>query len=280
MMPSALPTRFAHWAMPLILAAAGWIHSAGAQAPVSSWNAHRDFYFDSTCTANNAPAWAGAKAPSATGSAWGYYAANANGNGFPSQIGSYFGASSLYPMANHNPAGGGSPAGTQVDAYDAADGVNFARYARQFEGKTFSVGSFNRPWFPGAPGHPGGGSAVWLQAAWLDNPAGEGIATVLTWTAPSAGTFSFNGSFQIGQNGENSAASTAIVASTEEVLLARSTPAMGSNQPFKFEKTFKKGDTVQFQVGTGCKIGAAVGLNVEVTSSVKDNGTKQKEPKS
>ncbi|NBQ55218.1 MAG: hypothetical protein EBU36_00945 [Verrucomicrobia bacterium] len=105
-MPSALPTRFAHWAMPLILAAAGWIHSAGAQAPVSSWNAHRDFYFDSTCTANNAPAWAGAKAPSATGSAWGYYAANANGNGFPSQIGSYFGASSLYPMANHNPAGG------------------------------------------------------------------------------------------------------------------------------------------------------------------------------
>jgi uncharacterized protein YneR len=54
---------------------------------------------------------------------------------------------------------------------------------------------------------------------------------------------------------------------------------MGSNQAFKFEKTLKKGDTVQFQVGTGGKIGAAVGLNVEVTSAVKDNEAQKKEPK-
>ena len=267
------------WGMVLILAVGG-VDSSQAQSSVSKWNAHRDFYFDSTSTANNSPAWAGAKSPSAAGSAWGYYAANANGNGFPSQIGTYFGASSLYPMANHNPAGGGAPAGTEADAYDAANGANFARYARQFEGKTFSVGSFERPWFEAAPGYPAGGGAVWLQAAWLGSATGEGLATVLTWTAPSAGTFSFNGSFQIGQNGENSAASTAIVASTDEVLLARSTPAMGSNQAFKFEKTLKKGDTVQFQVGTDCKVGAAVGLNVEVTSSVKDNDTPKKEPKS
>ena len=267
------------WGMVLILAMGG-VDSSRAQSSVSKWNAHRDFYFDSTSTANNSPAWAGAKSPSAAGSAWGYYGANANGNGFSSQIGAYFGASSLYPMANHNPAGGGAPAGTEVDAYDAGNGANFARYARQFEGKTFSVGSFERPWFEAAPGYPTGGNAVWLQAAWLGNPAAEGLATVLTWTAPSAGTFSFNGSFQIGQNGENSAASTAIVASTDEVLLARSTPAMGSNQAFKFEKTLKKGDTVQFQVGTDCKVGAAVGLNVEVTSSVKENDTKKKEPKS
>lgn len=267
------------WGIVLILAIVG-VHSSQAQSSVSKWNAHRDFYFDSTSTANNAPAWMGAKAPSAAGSAWGYYGANANGNGFPTQIGSYFGTPSLYPLANHNPAGGGAPAGAEVDAFDFGDGANFARYARQFEGKTFSVGSFDRPWFEAAPGYPAGGGAVWLQAAWLDNPAAEGLATVLTWTAPSAGTFRFSGSFQIGNNGENSAASTAIVASTEEVLLARSTPAMGSNQPFKLEKTFKKGDTVQFQVGTGGKIGAAVGLNVEVTSSVKDSGTKQKEPKS
>ena len=267
------------WGMVLILAMGG-VDSSRAQSSVSKWNAHRDFYFDSTSTANNSPAWAGAKSPSAAGSAWGYYAANANGNGFPSQIGTYFGASSLYPMANHNPAGGGAPAGTEADAYDAANGANFARYARQFEGKTFSVGSFERPWFEAAPGYPAGGGAVWLQAAWLGSATGEGLATVLTWTAPSAGTFSFNGSFQIGQNGENSAASTAIVASTDEVLLARSTPAMGSNQAFKFEKTLKKGDTVQFQVGTDCKVGAAVGLNVEVTSSVKENDTPKKEPKS
>ena len=267
------------WGMVLILAMGG-VDSSRAQSSVSKWNAHRDFYFDSTSTANNSPAWAGAKSPSAAGSAWGYYAANANGNGFPSQIGTYFGASSLYPMANHNPAGGGAPAGTEADAYDAANGANFARYARQFEGKTFSVGSFERPWFEAAPGYPAGGGAVWLQAAWLGSATGEGLATVLTWTAPSAGTFSFNGSFQIGQNGENSAASTAIVASTDEVLLARSTPAMGSNQAFKFEKTLKKGDTVQFQVGTDCKVGAAVGLNVEVTSSVKDSDNKKKEPKS
>ena len=267
------------WVMVLTLAMGG-VHSSQAQASVSKWDAHRDFYFDSASTANNAPAWAGAKSPSAAGSAWGYYAANANGNGFPSQIGSYFGTSSLYPMANHNPAGGGSPAGTEVDAFDLADGANFARYARQFEGKTFSVGSFERPWFEAAPGYPSGGNAVWLQAAWLENPTGEGIATVLTWTAPSAGTFRFAGSFQIGNNGENSAASTAIVASTDEVLLARSTPAMGSNQAFKFEKTLKKGDTVQFQVGTDCKIGAAVGLNVEVTSAVKGNDIQKKEPKS
>ena len=267
------------WGMVLILAMGG-VDSSRAQSSVSKWNAHRDFYFDSTSTANNSPAWAGAKSPSAAGSAWGYYGANANGNGFPPQIGTYFGASSLYPMANHNPAGGGAPAGTEADAYDAANGANFARYARQFEGKTFSVGSFERPWFEAAPGYPAGGGAVWLQAAWLGSATGEGLATVLTWTAPSAGTFSFNGSFQIGQNGENSAASTAIVASTDEVLLARSTPAMGSNQAFKFEKTLKKGDTVQFQVGTDCKVGAAVGLNVEVTSSVKDNDTPKKEPKS
>ena len=126
--------------------------------------------------------------------------------------------------------------------------------SRQFEGKTFSIGSFDRPWFEAAPGYPTGGGAVWLQAAWLGSATGEGLAAVVTWTAPAAGTYSFNGSFQIGQNGENSAASTAIVDSTEKVLLARSTPAMGSNQPFKFEKAFKKGETVQFQVG---KIGRA-----------------------
>ena len=267
------------WGIGLIVAFGG-IHWSQSQSSVSKWNAHRDFYFDSTSTANNAPAWMGAKAPSAAGSAWGYYGANANGNGFPSQIGTYFGTPSLYPLANHNPAGGGAPAGTEADAFDFADGANFARYARQFEGKNFSVGSFDRPWFEAAPGYPAGGGAIWLQAAWLGSATGEGLAAVVTWTAPAAGTYSFNGSFQIGQNGENSAVSTAIVDSTEKVLLARSTPAMGSNQPFKFEKAFKKGDTVQFQVGTDCKVGAAVGLNVEVTSSVKDSGTKQKETKS
>ena len=246
---------------------------------ITSWNALRDFYFDSTNYAQNGGSWAGATNPLATagGSAWGYYAANCNKDGgFPSQIGTYFPSGNntaanqvLYALANYRPLGtgqgqiAGGVAGSG-DAYNPTGGFGFARYEDKFGWKV-SLGAFAKPWFDGAPGFSTDAKGgIWMQAGLSNQSDREGICPVVTWTAPVSGIYDFKGSFQIGNNGSGAGASIAIVDSRGGAPLPRLSAEMGKDYPFSFRRVLSQGSVVQFQVGSDYKFGAAVGLNADV----------------
>jgi hypothetical protein len=114
-----------------------------------------------------------------------------------------------------------------------------------------------------------------MQANSIGNPNAEGIAPVVTWTAPYSGIYDFKGSFQVGINGldVDNGASIAIVASTGSNPMSKVSATQGMDYPFAFRRTLNQGDVIQFQVGTDFKVGAAVGLNADVTR-VGDVGQK------
>lgn len=233
------------------------------RAQITSWNAYSNFYLSPT-----AAGWGGATNPSAAGAAWGYYAANVNGFGFPTGIGSYFtptgagiGSQNMYQYSDVAPIGAGTVVGSP--GYANAEGQNFGYYADTFSWGS-SLGRYDTPWFGGAPGLSQGlTNLIWFQSGWLGGGASEGIAPVLTWTAPTNGTFVFNGLFVSGDQAANSAA-VAIVDSLSQVLLSRTVLNNDSTQTFSFTNTYNLGDTVQFQVGNNFSLGNVVGLQLEV----------------
>ena len=257
-----------------------------AQDLPTSWHAYNDFYFDSTSTNNSVSSWTGAKSPSTAGRAWGYYIANANGGTFPNQIGSYFtpgvlGASgpatnnALYAMANYQPLGVGNEQGAGFseanDAWYATGGKGTAVYKDKYSLGS-SIGSFDVPWYSSAPGYAsGGGSGIWMQAGWLNNPSAEGICPVVTWTAPYPGVYKFQGSFVVADNGTTGGPNNlpqttlAIVDSKGGKPMPRNFVAQGSTHSFSFTKVMNAGDVIQFQVGSAYQVGAAVSLNANVT---------------
>ena len=233
--------------------------SGHAAPPVTSWNPYDDFYL-SPATAG----WGGATSPSSAGSSWGYYMGNVNGFGFPLQIGSYFtpdqsgsGSQSMYSYSSQSPLGSASLLGLSL--WDPTGGAGFARYTDN-QGWGSSLGRYDNAWFSGAPAM---NNAMWMQSGWLGGGASEGIAPVLTWTAPSTGTYSLVGQFLAGAQGANGA-SVAIVDSLGTSLLARTTLASSEASSFSFTKTYNAGDVVQFQVGSNFTTGNAVGLQTTI----------------
>ena len=232
-------------------------------AQITTWNAYNDFYLSPT-----AAGWSGATSPSAAGAAWGYYAANVNGFGFPTGIGSYFtptgagsGSQNAYQYSDVAPIGAGTYVG--ASGWAGTGGAGFPNYSDTF-GWGSSLGRYDTPWFGGAPGLSQGlTNLIWFQSGWLGGGATEGIAPVLTWTAPTNGTFIFNGLFVSGDQAANSAA-VAIVDSLSTSVLSRTVLANNSIQSFSFTNTYNLGDTVQFQVGNNFSGGNAVGLQLEV----------------
>lgn len=240
------------------------------------WNAYDDFYFSPT-----AAGWGGATSPSATGAAWGYYMGNVNGvGGFPANIGTYLSTSQLYMFSSVNPL---SVSGTvrSQSFWDNTGGAGFARYVDNVDWNGTgvgsvphaSLGSYSTPWFVGAPGlgdGPGGSNLtnlIWMQSAYLSgtsSPSGEGIASVLTWTAPATGTYDFSGLFVSG----NSPSQSAAVAITDSLggtaPLSRTVLANDAVQSFSFSKAYTAGDVVEFQVGNNLYSGNAVGLQVSI----------------
>ena len=228
------------------------------------WNAYNDFYLSPT-----AAGWGGATSPSATGAAWGYYMGNVNGvGGFPSSIGSYLSTSQLYRFSSVN----------SQSFWDPTGGAGFARYVDNVDWNGTgvgtvphsSLGSYSVPWFVGAPGlgdGPGGShltNLIWMQSAYLQQGTGEGIASVLTWTAPDTRTYDFFGLFVSG----NSPSQSAAVAITDSLggaaPLSRTLLANDAVQSFSFSKAYTAGDVVQFQVGNNLSSGNAVGLQVSI----------------
>jgi hypothetical protein len=242
--------------------------SGQAQA---QWNAYNDFYLSPT-----AAGWGGATSPSsALGTAWGYYAANVNGFGYPTQIGGYMtptgsgsGSQNMYQYSNHAPIGNGTVLGPVTDFIAGAN--NLARY-RDNQGWETALARYDSAWFGGAPGLSQGlTNLIYMQSGWLGGGSSEGIAPVLTWTAASSGQYSFSGLFVSGDQPANSSA-VAIVTSSGVVvdsgaLLSRTVLSNNSLQNFNFLATFSAGDTVQFQVGNNFSAGNAVGLQVTATA--------------
>lgn len=254
--------------------------AAPAQAQ-TSWNAYNDFYLSPT-----AAGWGGATSPSATGAAWGYYMGNVNGvGGFPSSIGTYLSTSGslettqLYRFSSGNPLGVPGPVRSQP-FWDATGGAGFARYVDnvEWDGPGVSVphsslGSYSVPWFAGAPGlgdGPGGSNLtnlIWMQSAYLSgtsSPSGEGIASVLTWTAPATRTYDFSGLFVSGDSPSQSAAVAITDSLGGTAPLSRTVLANDAVQSFSFSKAYTAGDVVQFQVGNNLSSGNAVGLQVSI----------------
>ena len=245
------------------------------QITTTNWNAARDFYLSPTATG-----WTGDTTPSKAGSAWGYYAANVNGgSSFTNEIGSYFtldgsgsGSQSLYRFSSHSPLGNTGYFFNNT-TFDAIGGPGLPAY-RDNLGWGTSLAFFDSPWYGGAPGNsmePRGG--IWMQAGWLGGGAAEGIAPVVTWTAPYSGIYDFKGSFQIGSNNASSGASIAIVSSTGAAPMERTVAAQVADYPFAFRRTLNQGDVIQFQVGSDSKTSVPVALNADVTR-VGDPGQK------
>jgi hypothetical protein len=242
----------------------------------TSWNAYNDFYLSPT-----AAGWGGATSPSATGAVWGQYMGNVNGvGGFPSNIGTYLSTGQLYRFSSVNPLGVSGTVRSQ-SFWDDTGGAGFARYVDNVDWNGTgvgtvphsSLGSYSTPWFAGAPGlgdGPGGSNLanlIWMQSAYLSgtsSPSGEGIASVLTWTAPATRLYDFSGLFVSG----NSPSQSAVVAITDSrggtAPLSRTVLANDAVQSFSFSKAYTAGDVVQFQVGNNLSSGNAVGLQVSI----------------
>jgi hypothetical protein len=245
----------------------GWtVPSHASLFPVGTqWNAYNDFY--------QAPGASGTTAPasSALGAAWGYYAANVNGSGFPTGIGAYFtptasgsGSKNLYQYSNAAPIGAGTSVG--ASGYAATGGAGFAYYGDTY-GWGSSLGRYSTPWFGGAPGNSQGlSNLIWMQSGWLSGGGLEGIAPVLTWTAPQTGVYAFAGQFVAGNQPANSAAIAIVDSLGSSNLLSRMVLGSNATQAFSFTASYNAGDTVQFQVGNNFSTGNAVGLQVTATA--------------
>lgn len=238
--------------------------TASIQAQIiTSWNAYDDFYL-----APSASGWTGATSPSQAGNAWGYYAGNVNGYGYPTQIGSYFttsysgvGSQNLYQFSDISPLGPGYVFANTL--WDPTGGMGFARYADNL-GWGVSLGRFDAPWFLGSPGYNQGlSNLIWMQAGWLNDPTAEGIASVLSFTVPQTGSYTFTGKFIASAQGSNGA-SVAIIDSLNTPLLSRTTMISDQLTSFNFTQTYDAGDVVQFQVGSNFIAGNALGLDVNI----------------
>ncbi|MFM8653369.1 MAG: PEP-CTERM sorting domain-containing protein, partial [Verrucomicrobiota bacterium] len=228
-----------------------------SQGQAQTRNAYNEFYLDPTVAG-----WTGNT--SALGTAWGYYMGNVNGFGFPTGVGSYLTSGQIYKLSNANPAGASNGTKYSNSLWDATGGAGFARYADNL-GWGVSLGRYDNAWFGGAPGASQGQSNfIWMQSGWLSGGGSEGIASVLTWTAPSSGAFQFAGQFLAGNQAANSAAVAAVTSSG--ALLGRTVLGNNSAQAFSFMATFAAGETIQFQVGNNFSTGNAVGLQVTATA--------------
>lgn len=229
-----------------------------------SWNAYNDFYLSPT-----AAGWGGATSPSAAGAAWGYYAANVNGFGFPTQIGTYMtptstgsGSQNLYQYSNVAPIGAGTYVG--ASAWAGTGGSGFPNYADTSVWGS-SLGRYDTPWFGGAPGFSQSlTNLMWFQSGWLSGGSSEGIAPVLTWKAPATGDYTFSGLFVSGDQPTNSSSVAIVDSLLGTAPLARTVLANNSTQAFSFTNSYTAGDVVQFQVGNNFSTGNAVGLQVTI----------------
>lgn len=253
-----------------------------ASAAPSSWNAFDDFYVNVPATGGSGnfqqTDWINLSGsiPFDTGlttpNAWGYAGGNFNSNGFPASVGTYASGGGFYPLTSGNTYAG--PGASYLlggvdfwigynDQYGTATGGALPNALTQ-------IGKYTKEWFSGSPNfanNPNGTNDkyLWVQATGL-SPSTNGLGAMVTWTAPSNGTYAFSGSYVNGNYGYST--DFAIVDSSNTVLLAKTTlGASSSVSSFSFERALSAGDVVQFQVGTPAAAqGSPLGLAVSVVT--------------
>jgi hypothetical protein len=250
-----------------------------ASAVQTSWNAFNDFWV-------NVPATGGAgnftqtdwitlsgSIPFDTGlttpNAWGYAGGNFNGVGAPSAVGTYVSGGNFYPLTFGNTYAGPG-ASYLLGGQDFWIGYNDNYGSVGLPNALTQIGKYTKEWFSNSPNfanNPNGTNDkyLWVQATGL-SPSTNGLGAMVTWTAPSNGTYAFTGSYVNGNYGPST--DFAIVDSTNTVLLAKTTLAPSSSvSSFSFERALSAGDVVQFQVGTPAAAqGSPLGLAVNVVT--------------
>ena len=266
------------------IAALAAIGAAPALAVPTSWNAFDDFWVNVPATGGggnyNQSTWIANSGSVAfdTGltspNAWGYAGGNFNGVDAPASVGSYVSGGNFYPLTSGNTfAGPGA-------SYALGGGNFWIGYNDKYgtgglPNAQTQIGKYTQEWFAGSPNYtanPGGtnNKFIWLQATGL-SPSTDGLGALLTWTAPTAGTFTISGSYVNGNYG-NLSTNFAIVDSLNNTLLAKQTLSADSSvSTFSFTRSYSVGDVVQFQAGTpaaaqGSPIGLAVTIVPEPTS--------------
>lgn len=237
-----------------------------ANIAVANWNAYRDFYLAPT-----AAGWTGATTPGLMGGAWGYYDANVNGYGYPTQIGSFFttdesntGSQNMYRLSTNSPLGPGTLIGASF-WYDTG-GAGFPVYS-DTQSWGSSLGRYDNPWFAQAPQ---AANRIWMQAG-LDEGASDGIAPVLSWTAPVDGYYTVDGSWVVGNEGVANSGASLAIADNSGLTYNRYSAAVGSSNAFTYTKYYAAGSVIQFQVGSDSKIAAPVGLAADVSGTGSSN---------
>jgi len=254
----------------------GWCGQLQAQ---TSWSAFNDFYvnvpatggagdFRQTDWINNAgifPYDTGLTTPNA----WSYAGGNFNGVGAPSAVGTYVSGGNLLSLTS----GGhfaGPGASYLLGGSDYLIGYNDNYGKAGLPNAQSVIGKYTKEWFPGSPNFANNANGVnnkylWLQGTGLQS-ASDGLGALLTWTAPTAGTYTFSGSYVNGNYSPTSSTTFAIVDNSNATLLARQTlPVSSAVFDFNFSKTYNQGDVVQFQVGTPAGgQGNPLGLEVNI----------------
>lgn len=253
----------------------GWCGQLQAQ---TSWSAFNDFYVNVPATggAGDFPqsAWQfyAGQFPYMTGlttpNAWSYAGGNFNGGPYPSSVGTYVSGGGLLSLTS-----GGTYAGPGASyllgGTDFLIGYNDQYGIAGLPNAQTLIGKYTKEWFTGSPNFANNANGVnnkylWLQGTGLSSSS-DGLGAVLTWTAPTAGTYTFSGSYVNGNYGQSST-SFAIVDNSNATLLAKQTlPASSAVSTFNFSKTYNQGDVVQFQVGTPAGgQGNPLGLEVNI----------------
>ena len=240
-----------------------------ANIAVANWNAYNDFYLAPT-----AAGWTGATTPGTMGAAWGYYDANVNGFGLPTQIGSFFtadgtgsGSQNLYKLSTNSPLGSASLVG--ASGWFDTGGAGFPVYTNSasYPWGT-SLGRYDTPWFEAAPP---ASNRIWLQASQIGNTNAEGIAPVLSWTAPVSGYYTVDGSWVVGNTNAPSSGASLAIADSSGLTYDRYSAATGSSNAFTYTTYYAAGSVIQFQVGSDFKVGAPVGLAADVSGTSSSN---------
>lgn len=236
------------------------------------WNAFDDFYVNVPATGGNndynQSTWI-ANGGNTTPNAWGYAGGNFNGAGAPASVGTYVSGGNFYALTS-----GGAYAGPGV-SYNLGGGNYWIGYNDQYgivglPNANTQIGKYTSEWFGGTPNYatsPGGSNNkfLWLQGTGL-SPSTDGLGALLTWTAPTSGTFQISGSYVNGNYG-GVATSFAIVDSGNNTLLSKQTLAAGSTETsFNFTASYSAGDVIQFQAAAPAAAqGSPLGLAVNIS---------------
>lgn len=275
--PFTSPIRSTRLIQATMLTAVVWTLAPAAQA--QSWSAFNDFYVNVLATGGNndynQATWI-ANGGNTTSNAWGYAGGNFNGTGAPASVGTYVSGGNFYPLTS-----GGTYAGPGA-SYNLGGGNYWIGYNDQYgtvglPNAQTQIAKYTQDWYPGSPNWaadtPNGSNNkfLWLQGTGLSSDT-DGLGAVVTWTAPTSGTFQIGGSYVNGDS-QGLPTSFAIVDSLKNSLLSRTTLAPSSSEnTFNFTRTYAAGDVVQFQAGTSTNAqGSPLGLAVDIVQVTTNN---------